>query len=143
MNRTLIRHAVRAAALWLWYWAPPLLWMAMIFYLSSKPSLPTAPGPWLDDLLKKLSHVVVYTVLYLFLLRAFRRTRVAGRASLLALMATAAYGLSDELHQSFVPGRSANWYDVAIDVAVPLLLWGSRRGLRRGNLRSGDQDLAE
>ena len=143
MNRTLLRNVVRDIALWLWYWAPPLLWMTMIFYLSSQASLPTAPGPWLDDLLKKLSHVAVYTLLYLFLLRAFRRTSLAGRAPLLALLATAAYGLSDELHQSFVPGRRANWYDVAIDVAVPLLLWGRRRGQRRGILRPGDMDLTE
>lgn len=143
MNRTSLRNGVRATALWLWYWVPPLLWMAIIFYLSSKPSLPQAPGPWLDDLLKKLSHVAVYTLLYLFLLRAFRRTRFAGRAPLLALQATAAYGLSDELHQSFVPGRHANWYDVAIDVAVPLLLWGLWRSQRRGILRPGDKDLTE
>ena len=110
-------------ARWLWYWAPPLLLMALIFYLSAQPSLPKAPGPRLDTLLKKLTHVAVYLLLFLLLVRAWGRGHV-GRTTLEAsLVATIAYGFSDEWHQSFVPGRHANWYDVVIDSAVPLLLW--------------------
>lgn len=57
---------------------------------------------------------------------------------------TAAYAISDEWHQSFVPGRKANWYDVLIDVSGALLLWWLLRGGRwRGLFGRRDEDLAE
>jgi VanZ family protein len=146
---------------WLWYWLPPLILMAMIFYVSSQSSLPQAQGEWVDALIKKISHIAEYTLLFLLLVRAWRwtldmrgagRTRPAEnagwstysveRALWAALLTTAVYGISDEVHQGFVPRRHSNWYDVVIDVAVPLLLcllWYGRRGL----LRPRDPDLAE
>jgi VanZ family protein len=134
----------RAVVAWLSYCLPPLLLMAAIFYLSSQPSLPQAPGELLDAVLKKLSHAVVYVVLFLLLLRAWRRSALAHRALQAALLTTAAYAISDELHQAFVPGRKANWYDVLIDVSLPLLLcllWRDR--LRKGSVRRKDEYLAE
>lgn len=134
---------------WFWHWLPPLMVMALIFYLSSRSSLPQAQGEWLDALIKKLSHIAVYTVLFLLLVRAWRWTLATcwarysmGEALWAALLTTAAYGITDEVHQSFVPRRHSNWMDVVIDVAVPLvlcLLWYTRRGL----LRLRNPDLAE
>jgi VanZ family protein len=135
---------VRAAVAWIWYWLPPLALMAAIFYLSSQPRLPQAPGELLDAVLKKLSHAVVYVVLFLLLLRAWRCSPVAQRALEAALLTTAAYAFSDELHQSFVPGRKANWYDVLIDVSLPLLLALLWRGkLWRGPVRREDEYITE
>ncbi len=134
----------RALVAWLSYWLPPLLLMAAIFYLSSQPNLPQAPGELLDAVLKKISHAVVYVLLFLLLLRAWRCSPVPHRALQAALLTTAAYAISDELHQAFVPGRKANWYDVLIDVSLPLLLsllW--RRGLWRGLVRRKDEYLTE
>ncbi|MGB9880767.1 MAG: VanZ family protein [Anaerolineae bacterium] len=119
---------------WLWYWLPPLLLMALIFYVSSQPRLPQAPGPRLDALLKKLAHIGEYTLLYLLLVRAFRRNHELEPAMRLSLLVTTIYAISDEVHQAFVPGRHANWYDVVIDISGGLLLWGlrcSRYWLRR------------
>jgi VanZ family protein len=123
MNGALNRDKLQSILHWLWYWAPPLLLMAVIFCLSAQPSLPRAPGPWLDTLLKKLTHVAVYLLLFLLLVRAWGRGRITAPALDASLLTTAAYGFSDEVHQSFVPGRHANWYDVLIDALVPLLLW--------------------
>jgi len=136
---------------WLWYWLPPLILMAMIFYVSSRSSLPQAKGEWIDALIKKISHIAEYTLLFLLLVRAWKwtfgtRGTVRGndvaRALWAGLLTTAAYGVSDEVHQAFVPRRHANWYDVVIDAAVPLLLcllWYGRRRL----LRPRDPDLPE
>jgi len=128
----------------LWYWLPPLLMMAFIYSLSAQPVLPQAPGELLDAVLKKLSHVMVYAVLFLLLWRAWRYSRPRLPARHPALLMTALYAVSDEVHQSFVPGRHSNWYDVLFDVSVPFLLWwiGHRRG-RRGILGGKDEDLGK
>lgn len=144
MHMVLQNSRLRTLLSWLWYWLPPLVVMAFVFYISSRSSLPQAQGEWLDALIKKLSHIAEYTLLFLLLVRAWRWTLATcwGRHSMeealwAALLTTAAYGISDEVHQSFVPRRRASWYDVVIDVAVPLLLcllWYARqRSLRRRN----------
>ena len=142
---------IRKLVTWLWYWLPPLILMAVIFYLSSRSSLPVAEGEWVDAVIKKLAHIGEYTLLFFLLVRAWRRSLAGSRArqsrsmeqSLrAALLSTAAYGISDEVHQAFVPRRHANWFDVIVDVAVPLvlcLLWYRHRRL----LRPRDPDLAE
>jgi VanZ family protein len=136
---------------WVWYWLPPLILMAVIFYASSRSSLPQAQSESVDALIKKISHIAEYTLLFLLLARAWRWTlagRPAGsegdvaRALWVALLTTMAYAISDEVHQAFVPRRHASWVDVVIDVAVPVLLcllWYRRRSF----LRTRHPDLAE
>ena len=130
--------------LWLVNWLPPLLWMAVIFYLSAQPDLPHAPDVRLDALLKKTGHAAEYALLFLLLLRAWQRHRSMDSALSRSLWITGAYAISDELHQALVPGRHASWYDVVIDMSgVLLLVWLLRTGRWRGFVRSLDQDLAE
>jgi VanZ family protein len=118
--------------------------MAGIFLLSHQPDLPHAPDPWFDVLLKKLGHATEFTVLFLLFGRALRQTQPSGQALNWAMVVTAAYAISDEWHQSFVPGRKANLYDILIDVSGVLLLWWLlRAGRWRGLFRRGDEDLAE
>jgi len=105
----------------LWYWLPPLVVMAAIFYASSRSSLPQAKGEWLDAFIKKIAHVGEYTLLFVLLVRAWSLHLRPTSACWTGWLTTLAYGISDEFHQSFVPHRHANWYDVVIDVTVPLL----------------------
>lgn len=145
-----LRNRLLKLATGLWHWLPPLIVMAVIFYVSSRTSLPQAEGEWIDALLKKLSHVAEYTLLFLLLVRAWKWTldtwkgqnRNLARALWAALLTTAAYAVSDEIHQSFVPRRHGKPADVLIDVLVPLLLcllwyW------RYGRLGARNQDFAE
>jgi VanZ family protein len=93
-------------------------WAALIFALSSIPDLGTGLGGW-DTLLRKLAHTAEYAVLGALLFRAAER---AG----LAFMLGALYAVSDEIHQSLVPGRLGSPFDVAIDaagVACGIVLW--------------------
>ncbi len=130
--------------IWLWYWLPPLAWMAMIFYFSHQPSLPRAPGYRLDAVLKKLTHVAEYVVLFLLLFRAWRRARSASQALNLSLLTAVTYAISDELHQAWVPGRNANGRDVLIDASGALLLWWLLRSrCGRGLFSSRDEYGAE
>ena len=116
------RSRIRTLLDMLWYWLPPVVVMAAIFYASSFSSLPQAKGEWLDAFLKKLAHIGEYTLLFVLLVRAWSLHLRPSAASWTGWLSTLLYGISDEIHQSFVPHRHANWYDVVIDAAVPLLL---------------------
>jgi VanZ family protein len=110
--------------------------MGSIFYFSAQPDLPHAPGLWLDLLLKKGGHAAAYGVLAWLYLRALRRRSAPGRGPVAVRALSAglavAYALSDEYHQTFVPGRGGNLLDVTIDGAgacAAMLLdgWLARR----------------
>ena len=111
-------------------WLPAAVWMGLIFVLSAQPDLPHAPEPLLDLLLKKGGHALAYAVLARLYLRALRRGEpVSGRLQLLSLGLAVAYGISDEIHQSFVPGRDGSPVDVVIDsLGAALSMWLVRRG---------------
>jgi VanZ family protein len=94
-------------------WAAVVVWAAVIFTLSSIPSLSTGLGLW-DTILRKGAHMTEYAILGLLLLRAVGRETPA---FLLGL----AYAAGDELHQHFVRGRHASPFDVAFDAAGLLL----------------------
>jgi len=99
-------------------WLPVVAWAAVIFTLSSIPSLSTGLGTW-DTILRKGAHLAEYAILGGLLYRALGR-------EVLALAAGVAYAATDELHQYFVRGRHASPVDVAIDavgVAAGMLLW--------------------
>src|SRR6184192_1337990 len=104
----------RAVTLWL----PVLAWAAVIFAVSSIPTLSSGLGVW-DTVLRKGAHVTEYAVLGALLYRALGREAIA-------LAAGIVYASTDELHQHFVQGRHASPVDVAIDavgVALGMLVW--------------------
>ena len=111
------------------HWGPVVLWAAVIFALSSVPSLGTDLGVW-DTVLRKCAHATEYAILALLLYRALSR-------ELPAFLIGFAYAITDELHQAFVPDRTGQAIDVvydAIGAAVGLVIvwaWGvmvARRG---------------
>ena len=88
-------------------WGPVLVWAAVIFALSSIPSLSSGLGTW-DEVLRKCAHVTEYAILGFLLVRAIGR-------ELPALLVGIAYAAGDELHQHFVAGRHGSPVDVVID----------------------------
>jgi VanZ family protein len=120
----------------LWLWSPPLAWMGLIFFLSARPDLPRAPEPWFDLLLKKIGHACVFGVLAWFYLRGLRGyVQAGGILRVVSAVLAVAYALSDEYHQTFVPGRHGTWSDVGVDtvgVCAAMLLdwWLARRWAR-------------
>jgi VanZ family protein len=107
-------------------WLPALVWMGLIFFLSAQPTLPGFHERWLNKLLSNGGHFGVYAVLALLCWRITRRGRWDGRVALaIAFVCAVLYGLSDECHQSFVPGRDPDVLDLAVDAlgaAVALVL---------------------
>jgi VanZ family protein len=118
-------------------WGPVLIWMALIFFVSAQSQLPTPEQRWLDILLEKSGHTLEYAVLAVLLVRALDpaqtgRWRAFGVAVLIAWL----YAISDEIHQMFVPGRSADWLDILFDwmgamvatlLALALHVWARNR----------------
>lgn len=116
---------------------PVTLVMGTIFMLSGQPGTSFS----LPDIVNidKVLHCLVYTVLGLTALWAlpprFRRQRPL-LASVVVVLFCLGYGLSDEFHQSFVPGRFASLGDVVADTVGGLLamvaFWGWRQWRQPG-----------
>jgi VanZ family protein len=99
----------RRAALWL----PPIVYMSVVFYLSSQ----SAPLPTLTaNVWDKLLHLIEYAGLAVLLCRALLGEGLGwGTAVGWAIVAASLYGASDEWHQSFVPMRDASVRDWMAD----------------------------
>ena len=105
-------------------WGPVWAAMALIFAASGMSSLPSAARA-LDD---GLWHGLGYGFLAALLLRALAAARweaVTGRTALFAAVLATLYGATDELHQWFVPGRTAQWSDLVADAAGAAVVCGA------------------
>lgn len=102
MNKVLSRGSL------LWRLAP-FAWMAMVFLLSNQPDIaePFEIPDWLPA--DKLVHAGLYAVLAALLY-------LAGLGPVAAVFVTALYGVTDEIHQMFVPGRSPELLDLVADI---------------------------
>ncbi len=122
------------------YWLPVVLWLMLIFSMSTglgstrqtsriigpilrwfNPSIPDETIRNIQLVIRKTAHVTEYAVLAALLLRALRRTPPGSRApwnprlAQLALVLTAFVAFSDDWHQSYVPGREGAVRDVLFD----------------------------
>jgi VanZ family protein len=89
--------------------------MGLVFALSSRRRLPMPPGIK-PELTATVAHFTVYAVLAALLWWALAIPGLAARRRLaLAFAGAVAFGVSDEWHQSFVPGREVALYDIAVD----------------------------
>jgi VanZ family protein len=100
--------------------------MALLFFLSSLSTIPAPPSGFTD----KHEHFFFYGILGALSLRAlakgtWRGVTLATVAAAIAI--STAYGVSDEFHQRFVPGRDYEVLDMVADglgaVMAAVLLW--------------------
>ena len=112
-------------------------WAILIYLLSNQPGLDIPPLFAGQD---KIFHAIVFGLLGFFLLGT-RKPATRGysdRDIIFTVLLVMLYGISDEVHQLFVPGRSADFLDVVADTAGGMLgvaalqiltrLWPRRRG---------------
>jgi len=71
----------------------------------------------IHHLLRKCAHFTEYFILSLLILRGIRgqKRETHLRWALLVILIVAGYASLDELHQAFVPGRTAALTDVLLD----------------------------
>ena len=91
-------------------------WAAVIFCLSQVPGADIPPMFFGKD---KLVHAIVFGILGFFIVGALTGTARVWRISRpwLAVLLVIAYGVLDEFHQHFVPGRTPDILDVLADAA--------------------------
>jgi VanZ family protein len=115
---------------WIWHWAPAVAQMAAIFAASSLSSVPSLPGGLSDY----TGHFIGYMLLSALAIRGFARGRWRGvnaGSAWKAVVLSSMYGVTDELHQSFVSGRHSSIADWLVDtlgacVGVGLVMVAAR-----------------
>jgi len=100
-----------------------LLVMGGIFFLSHQSGdslhLPSIPG------IDKIGHMAIYGLLavaVLWFLESADKPVAPASAALTAVLFCVIYGLSDEWHQTFIPGRMVSYHDLLADLAGPVLV---------------------
>lgn len=103
----------------------PLGYMGLIWFLSSYPSDAIVNTGWTyERSLKEGLHLLEFGILYLLLVLALLSWgRLNQKSSFLAALFSVLYGLTDELHQYFVPSRSCSVIDFAKDIIGVAVAW--------------------
>jgi len=99
-----------------WYWLPVCLYMGLIYHLSAQSEPEVLSFLLLND---KVTHFFEYALLGLLLIRALKKEYFKFNHTglkLIALLIAAAYGASDEFHQGFIIGRTADFSDWLVDL---------------------------
>jgi VanZ family protein len=110
-----------------------LLVMGMIFFFSHQPGhtlhLPSIPG------IDKIAHMLAYGLLALTVLWFLGSAGPSGflNPALKTVLFCLLFGVSDEFHQSFIPGRWVSVFDLLADLTGAMLvcaLWLWNRDFR-------------
>lgn len=102
------------------YWLPVYIYLILIFYLSSQSIIPASTA--LSDrfyIRPYLQHILIYTGLALTISRASNYSK--NSSNFLVVFSTTLYGLTDEIHQHFVPGRTFDFLDIGMDFSGAVL----------------------
>lgn len=93
-----------------------------------------------EKIIRKLAHFSIYTVVGLLMMSLMNTYKLKQSKRIwISLIVGVLYASSDEIHQYFVPGRSARVFDVMIDSAgvclgiciVIFVLWIARKVMER------------
>jgi VanZ family protein len=103
-------------------WLPACLVMLMIFLFSARPASDLPNFDWADRIVKKGGHMIGYALLALSYWQVFQFRH--GK-QVLAWYFAVLYAITDEFHQSFVPGRGASIWDVVVfdNLGALISLW--------------------
>lgn len=89
-----------------------VLWMGLVFALSSGTPPELLPPGWFSSLIHNAGHAGIFGVLALL---AARAAGSGPRAQWAGFAIATLYGVTDEWHQSYVPGRTASLIDWITD----------------------------
>ncbi len=119
-----------------WYWFPPFILMGIIFYLSSRSTVQVAGAESLNFIFYKTIHLLVYSSLYFLWFRVFnsfsKKKLTLNQKLWYPLIISILYGVTDEIHQTFVPHRTGTFRDVIIDgIGIYIMLQYTKYNLHR------------
>lgn len=133
-------------------WLAVSLWLVVIYKFSNQPALSSEGSSEIlvkvllrvlslfkinvsnimlvHFFVRKLAHLFLYMVTSILILNAFKMTNIGvDKASIITLAICILYASIDEIHQSFIPGRSGEFRDVLIDTFGALLGIGIYRNI--------------
>lgn len=118
-------------------WLLPIVYMAIIFHLSSEPH----PLPQLTEhVWDKLLHTTEYAGLAMLVCRALLGEGVGWTTAILASAVFASfYSATDEFHQLFTPGRDSSvldWFADTIGSSIGAVVYWILFSLVGGNVRA-------
>lgn len=114
---------------YIYYWIPPLVWMGIIYYMSSQKSIGMTHDKTSDFFVFKSLHMVEYAFLFFLLYRAFTSIKV--RAQFLYPFFTAVlYSATDEFHQLYISTRQGAIRDILFDIGGMVIMYGIIRNIR-------------
>ena len=109
-------HIIKEVKKLLKYWGPPVVWAFIIFLVSAYPIARASEIHWKDFVVKKSAHVIEYGIFAALVYRALRSSGVKREnAGIYAIFLALLYGVTDEFHQSYTPGREPRVRDVVFD----------------------------
>ena len=106
MNWTLVKR-----------WAPSVIIMAFIFFLSSVRGRAINEAGLCDDTLHVIGHFIMYFILCWAFYRGTKNITAA-------VLLTVLFGFTDEYHQTYTLERSASVKDLLTDTAAGLIAGG-------------------
>lgn len=117
---------------YVYYWLPPLVWMSIIFYMSSQHRITMTNSETEDFFAFKTLHVIEYAFLFFLLYRAL--TTLAFKKHqltfIIAFLVASFYSMTDEFHQLFIPSRTGRVRDVFIDMGGMIIMYTIIRTIR-------------
>lgn len=100
----------------IYYWLPLIIYCVAIYIQSDLPSPERLPSFQFSD---KGLHFLAYAVMGILFYRAYQTLRVKDNLRMLMLLSAVSaslYGISDEIHQYFVPFRDASGLDIVANI---------------------------
>jgi len=102
------------------YWLPVYIYLILIFYFSSQSIIPASTALAERFYVRPyLQHILIYAGLTLTISRASNYSK--NNSNFLVVFSTTLYGLTDEIHQYFVPGRTFEFLDIGMDFLGAIL----------------------
>lgn len=98
-------------------WLPSVLMCILIFSLSSLGGASISADPGVDRVSHKFTHMVIYFVLTLTFYRG-------SKSVIISVLLTILYGITDEIHQLYVPTRSGHILDILTDASAGIIAGG-------------------
>lgn len=99
------------------YWFPVLLYCCIIFGVSSIPNVQFPESVPTSDKLLHMSEYAVLAALFARAVRAKSQTQWALLIWANAVFFVTFYGITDEFHQSYIPGRASDLADLVADIS--------------------------
>ena len=117
-----LQYIIRIMKKLLKYWVPPIIWACVIFVVSAHPLAKTSQIYWKDFIIKKTAHMIEYGIFAALIYRGLVASGVKkNNAGIYSILLALLYGVTDEFHQSYTPGREPRVRDVVFDTIGAIL----------------------